>query len=177
MRSDRGQLPLNSRFGLDQRGSVLVIALLVMLAVTILGVMSIQTSAVELQIAGSERRMREAFYLAEAAAVEGVQRLLNAESSDMNERHLTWHHFQKDIEAQSIDFRDPLDWDVDQVAPDNGISASVGEDVFIAAVEWRVATGSSLISTESRLYVNRIYGLCTKNNADTLIEIGYKSRY
>lgn len=177
MRSDKGQIPLNSRFGSDPRGSILVIVLLVMLAVTILGVLSIHTSAVELQIAGTERRMREAFYLAEAAAVEGVQRLVNAESTDMNERYLAWHHSQKDIEAKSIDFRDPLDWDVDRIAPDNGIFATVGEDVFIAAVEWRVATGSSLISTESRLYVNRVYGLCSKNNADTLIEIGYKSRY
>jgi hypothetical protein len=70
-----------------------------------------------------------------------------------------------------------LDWDVDQKEPDNGIPANVGEDTYITAVEWQIAAGSSLISTESRLYVNRIYGLCTKNHTDTLIEIGYKSRY
>lgn len=167
--------PLSHHYG--QHGSVLVIALLVLLSVTILGVMGIHTSTVDLRIAGNEHRMRESFYLAEAAAVEGIQRLMKTEAVDLNEKHLVWHHSQNEVEAQSIDFRDPQDWDVDRVEPDNGTYSGVDENAFITAVERRVATGSSLIATQSRLYVNSVYGLCTKNHTDILIEIGYKSRY
>jgi hypothetical protein len=163
--------------GSDQRGSVLTITLLVILAITILGLMSIRTSIVELQIAGNEKQLKESFYLAEAAAVEGIHRLFQTPSIDLNEHGPGWHHSKHHIDTLSVDFRDPLDWDVDQKEPDNGIPANVGEDTYITAVEWQIAAGSSLISTESRLYVNRIYGLCTKNHTDTLIEIGYKSRY
>lgn len=172
---DKPTTTLNHPYG--QQGSVLVIALLVLLAMTILGVMGIHTSTVDLHIAGNEHRMRESFYLAEAAAVEGIQRLMKTAAVDLNEHHLVWHHCQKQVETQSIDFRNLQDWDVDQVEPDNGIVSGVDENAFITAVERRVATGSSLIATQSRLYVNSVYGLCTKNHTDILIEVGYKSRY
>ena len=173
MRGDKGKKSRES----DQRGSVLTIVLLVILAITILGLMSIRTSTIELRIAGNEKQMKESFYLAEAAALEGIQRLFQTLSIDLSEHSPDWHHTKKYIDTLSVDFRDPKDWDVDQKGPDNGIPALIGEDTYIAAVEWQVAAGSSLISTGSRLYVNRIYGLCTKNKTDTLIEIGYKSRY
>ena len=51
------------------------------------------------------------------------------------------------------------------------------DDTYMAAVEWGVATGGSLIQTDSRLYQNRIYGLCTRYGTANLIEIGYDLRY
>ena len=161
----------------NQRGSVLVITLLVLAAVTILGVVSINTSMVELQIAGNEKLMRESFYLAEAAALEGLQHLMSAEPTVLNEKHLPWHHSRIELGSQGIDFRNPQDWDIDMVDPDNGIPATLAPHTFMAAVEWRVSTGSSLIATDTRLYINRLHGLCTKDDVDTLIEIGYRFRY
>lgn len=161
----------------DQSGSVLIITLLILMAITILGIASINTASVDLQIAGNAKQLRETFYLAEAAAMEGIQRLKHAEPIDLNEQHLLWHHSRQRLEADKIDFRNPEHWDVDFIPPDNGIAASVGQESFIAAVEWRVATGGSLIATETRLFVNRVYGRSGKHNADTLLEVGFKSRY
>jgi hypothetical protein len=160
-----------------QSGSVLVVALLILMAITILGIASINTASVDLQIAGNAKQLRETFYLAEAAAMEGIQRLKHAAPIDLNEQHLFWHHSRQKLEADKIDFRNPEDWDVDCIPPDNGLASSVGKDSFIAAVEWRVATGGSLIATDTRLFVNRVYGRSTKHDADTLLEIGFRSRY
>ncbi len=161
-----------------QSGSALVVTLLVMVAVTILGIMSINTSTVELKISRNEREVRETFYLAEGAAMEGIQRLVDTLDIDLNEQFQFWHHAIEEIEgSQRAFFRDSRNWDVDGQGEDNGLQSPMDSETFIAAIEWDVATGGSLIQTESRLYQNRIYGLCTKYRIDNLIEIGFKMRY
>ena len=47
---------------------------MVMVSLTIIGVVSINTSVVEIHISSNERQLREAFYLAEGGAQEGIQR-------------------------------------------------------------------------------------------------------
>jgi PilX N-terminal len=160
-----------------QKGSALVITLLVLTAVTILGVASIDSSVIELKISANEREMRENFYLAEGAAMEGVQRLSALEKEDLNEQFVIWHHPKQGSQNGQIDFRDPAQWDGDGAGNDNCLPSALAPKTYLAAVEWKVATGGSLIATESRLYQNRVYGLSTRNGARNLIEIGYNLRY
>jgi PilX N-terminal len=167
----------NSATLLNQNGSILTIALLVMAALTILGIASINTAMVELHISRNEHQLRESFYLSEGAAVEGIQRLAVTPAMDLDEQHLPWHHSRDALAAEKIDFRNPEHWDVDHAGRDNGLQSALDPRAYLAAVEWTTATGASLISTQTRLYVNRVYGLCTKNQADTIVEIGYKMRY
>ena len=159
------------------RGSALVIVLLILMAVTILGIVGIDTSRIELDISTNGKQMRQSFYLAEAATAEGIQRLMETKPLDLNDQHPIWHHSREEIETEFLNFRDPAKWDKDGVLPDNAITASVDPDAFLAAVEWGVATGSSLVATDSRLYVNRVYGLCNRNNQPCIVEIGYYKRY
>lgn len=160
-----------------QSGAALVITLMVLIAVTIVGIAAINTSVVELKITRNEREIREAFYLAEGAAAEGVQRLTAVSAVDLNEQYLPWHHPRKALASHQVDFRDRSRWDVDGIGADNALPSPLAPDTFIAAVEWKVATGGSLVQTESRLYQNRVYGLCDKYDAATLVEIGYYLRY
>ncbi len=161
----------------NRHGSALLVVLLVMTAVTILGIMSLNTSTVEMRIARNERDARETFYLAEGVAMEGVQRLMDTQPINLEEKSHFWHHARKEIEADEMDFRDPKKWDVDGQEEDNGLQSLMDQGTFIAAVEWDLATGSSALVTESRLYMTRVYGLCTKNKAEHLIEIGFYMRY
>jgi len=161
----------------NQNGSILVVVLLVMTAISILGIMSINTSTVELCIARNEREMREVFYLSESAAMEGVQRLIDTPPIDLEEKIQSWHHGIKTATAENLNFRDPRKWDIDGQGEDNGMRSALDQNAYFSAVERRLATGSSAIVTDSRLYLNQVYGLSTKYHAASLVEIGYYLRY
>ena len=59
----------------DEKGVVLVIALLLMLVLTLIGVSSINTSSLETAISGNERVWADAFYVAEAGTQVAVNQL------------------------------------------------------------------------------------------------------
>ena len=168
---------VDGRNGRCQGGSVLVVVLLIMTALAILGVMSINTSTVELDIVRNERETRETFYLSECAVLEGAQRLIDTPRIDLEEKISFWHHNEESIKAAEEDFSDPQYWDADGRGEDNALQSRMDENTFIAAVEHRLASGSSAILTESRLYMNQVYGLSTKYDALSLVEIGYYLRY
>lgn len=158
-------------------GSTLVVVLLIMTAISILGVMSINTSAVELDIARNEREIREIFYLTESAAMEGVQRLADTAVIDLEDKIQCWHHSAETVSTEKIDFRIPQKWEVSGQDKDNAMQSALDPNVFFAAVEHRLATGSSAVVTQSRLYMNQVFGLSTKYNVNSLVEIGYYLRY
>jgi hypothetical protein len=161
----------------NKDGAALVIVLLVLTAISILGVMSINTSAVELDITRNEREIGEIFYLSESAAMEGMQRLVDSPLIDLEEKVQFWHHSDETARTGNISFRDPQKWDIDGQGEDNGMQSTLDPNVYFAAVEHRLATGSSAIVTESRLYMNRVYGLSNKYNAANIVEIGFYLRY
>lgn len=162
----------------SQSGSVLVITLLVMVAVMVLGVVSLQTTSVELNISRNERAIRETFYLAEGAAMEGIQRLKAVPAVDLEEGVFFWHHDRDSIGDDKTGFRDHAQWQMDTGGfPHNCMQSAIDPDTYFAAVNWGVAPGGSLVQTGSRLYHHRVYGLCTKHGANQRVEIGYCLRY
>lgn len=160
-----------------QSGTALIITLLVMVSLTIVGIMSLNTVIVEIQIGRNERELREAFYLAEGAVTEGLQRLATLSHQDLGEQFAEWHHPIGTLDSEKIDFRNPDIWDADGDGEDNALTCSLSPHAYTAAVEHAVATGGSLIQTDTRLYQNRVYGLCRQYGADHLIEIGVYLRY
>ena len=167
----------SDRFLNNGDGSAILVTLLILLAVTVLGVAAINRSVVTLKMTQNEREARETFYLSESAAAEGVQRLSLASGVDKDEKVRRWHHPKKSSDGGIPDFRDPDAWDVDGKGTDNGRPGALGRGTYLAAVEWKVATGSSLIQTAPRLYQNRIYGMCQRHGAVTIVEIGFNLRY
>lgn len=61
----------------NQSGIALVIALVMLLALTVLGISAITTSTIELQISGNERHSTEALHLADSGLERGLLDLLN----------------------------------------------------------------------------------------------------
>lgn len=163
--------------GDSQSGSALIITLLVMVSLTIFGIMSLNTSIVEIQISRNERQLRQAFYLAEGAVMEGLQRLVALSHQDLDEQFAVWHHPIGTLQAEEKDFRNIDIWDADGREKDNALVCSFSPYTYTAAVEYAVATGGSLIQTDTRLYQNRVYGLCRQYGADHLVEIGVYLRY
>ena len=158
-------------------GSAIVVVLLVMVALTVFGVLSINHSVVEMQVVQNGKEGRKDLYLSESAALEGIQGIADTDRIDMEEKIAFWHHTRAELLQKQVDFRDSSHWDVDGKGDDNARESLVDDTLYIAAVEWRLATGSSAIVTGPRLYMNRIYGLCVRNNRSSIVEIGYYKRY
>ncbi|MDD3949338.1 MAG: PilX N-terminal domain-containing pilus assembly protein, partial [Anaerolineaceae bacterium] len=70
---------LTNKKNSHQEGSIVIVALVLLVLVTLMGVSITQITSVEMRIAGNERDYKRVFYLAEAAAMEALQRLENAE--------------------------------------------------------------------------------------------------
>ena len=64
--------PLN-----NENGAALFVAVLVMLIATMVGYFALQNTNIEMKVAGNQRIYQRAFYRADAAAMEGAQRLYN----------------------------------------------------------------------------------------------------
>lgn len=159
------------------RGSTLVAVLLIMAAVSIFGTMSLNISSVELKISYNERQTREVFYLSEGASLEGLQRLVNAPRIDLEDKIYYWHHGENAASRDKTDFRDPRQWKIDGRDGNNAMQSALDTQSYFSAVEHRLAVGSSAVVTGPRLYMNQVYGLCSKHQAMNLVEIGYQLRY
>jgi hypothetical protein len=146
-------------------------------AVTVLGLAGIHAGVVELQITTNHTRVGYGLYLAEGAALEGVQRLANAATADLQERSFFWHHSRSSLEAAHLDLRQAAHWQEIEDLRIIALESSFGPDVHLTAVEWSLATGSSMVATEPRLYLNRVYGRSARLLADHLVEIGFQMRY
>lgn len=158
-------------------GTALVVCVLILTAVTVLGLVGIHAGVVELQIATNHTQMGHGLYLAEGAALEGVQRLANAATTDLQDRSFFWHHNRSALETAHLDLRQTAHWSHAGNLRKLALESSLGPDVQLAAVEWSLAAGSSMVATQSRLYLNRVYGRSTRFRADHLVEIGYQLRY
>jgi hypothetical protein len=160
-----------------RKGSTLVVVLWVMAAASIFGAVGLAISSVELEISSNERQMREVFYLSESAALEGMQRLVNAPRIDLEDKMFFWHHDENAASDDKTGFRDPRQWKIDGGDRDNARQCALDSHCYFSAVEHRLAAGSSAVVTGPRLYMNQVFGFCSKRKAMNLVEIGYQLRY
>ena len=61
----------------NERGVALVVAVLVMITATFLGIAAVMTSDIEVRISGNQRCLEKAFYAADAGSDRGLAWLLN----------------------------------------------------------------------------------------------------
>jgi len=61
----------------NERGIALVVAVLVMITATFLGIAAVMTSDIEVRISGNQRASEKAFYVADAGADRGLAWLFN----------------------------------------------------------------------------------------------------
>lgn len=113
----------------NEEGSVLVIALVMLVLLTILGITATSTSNVELQIAGNERNFKRTFFTANAG-IEHAKSYLNDDLVSSNEikiangDQLTWDFALEDALGNDYDNGVVLLSD-EAFAPINGYTYSV----------------------------------------------------
>jgi type IV pilus assembly protein PilX len=158
----------------NEDGSALVVALMILMVVTIIGISSSNTTTVELQIVRNDGIYKQNLYLAEAAAQEAIQMIWNTSRSDpilLEKKAPVW--------LNTIDMADMDNWDDDGVGGnDTALVSSTDPDASLAVIDVGIADGGSLdISSESNAHDFAVFGLGNRSNGRVFIEIGYRERF
>ena len=143
-----------------QDGSVLIVALIMLVLLTLLGIAATTTSELETLIAGNEKVHKMNLYSAEAAAMQGAQVL---ETTDMSESFPSWVN---------------LDYDEDSWTTSGEFQTSLDSNTkYTVVYEGVVDTGESLDVTEGRIHTFSIYGRCERNNGMSMVKLGFRKAY
>ncbi len=102
----------------SEEGSVLIVALVMLVMLTLLGVSATRTSTIEIRIADNERNYQRTFYVANAG-IEHVRSMLTSKLVENN--------------PVNVATGSPLEWDF-AVDGSEGISAATGTDYGSGAI-------------------------------------------
>jgi len=152
----------------NEDGTVLVVALIILVFLTLIGIAITATVEVEIQIAGNERLYKDNLYTAEAAAMECAQ--LMEETAALDPSVLTWI---KPLGATTIgDIRDDAYW------PANSQVSQIDPNTRYMALEDGVAEGTSLDMTKTTLRSYSLYGrrfnAGQPNLGRGIVRVGYR---
>jgi hypothetical protein len=152
-------------------GSVLIVALIILVLLTLLGMFASRTSEVEIQIAGNDLKYKRNLYSAEAVAMECVQTVKDADLLDPSS--LTWLHA-----LGSVTRDDVLD---DTFWAGNSQQSAADSNARYMAVEEGIADETSLDMTKSKVHTFAIYGRwhnnANQNEGRGIVNVGYKKAF
>jgi type IV pilus assembly protein PilX len=154
----------------NEDGSVLVIAIIMLVLLTALGISATTTSTIEIQIAGNQRTYKQNLYRAEAAAMECAQRIENGGSEIKDPSSFpTWLHNAEDDDLPD-DITD-AEWD------DTDSQTSLDGSRFIVVFRG-IPPGESIdVSKGKKVYSYNLYGLSNRHNSLVAIRGGYKRAF
>jgi Tfp pilus assembly protein PilX len=163
----------------NQQGSVMVIALMILVVVTIVGIASMNDSRTEQQLVRNEAIYKQDFYLAESAAIEGAQRLNN-----LNDRWVLQNQAQpwlnQNEDNTGVNLTDPGNWDTGGATPNAAVAGvDVAGDGTYTVVDERTADDGSLNPNSPQVHEFRVLGqyFPAGRNNPILIEIGYRKQF
>ena len=152
-------------------GSVLIVALIVLVLLTLLGIFAGRTSEIEIQIAANDMRYKRNLYSAEAVALEGGQTIKDADKLDPGA--LTWLHSIGGVSRDDI--LDDAFW-----AANSQQSADDPNGRYLAVVEG-IAEQTSLDMTKSQVHAYSLYGRWSDaskpNEGRSVVNLGYKKAF
>jgi len=172
----------------NENGSVLVIALIMLALLTTLGIMSTNTTTIDLQIAQNERLYSDYFNRAEAAAMHAMQIVADRQVDLTDHDNIAWLH-----NAVVEDFRDPANW-VYPTSPGatSGVHNSETLDLVTGPDDnTRFAVVDTIMQGQSEeegapnlIHVFHCFGLyrpdpgddSRANRGEILVEVGFRRR-
>ena len=159
----------------DESGAVLVISLVLLMAMTLLGLSSSRTASIEVLVAGNDKAFKEILYLAEAAVMENAQTIQNGTEEMNTSGSPSRPAWLVDTLPNPNDVKDDDNWVTAQLS---ALDPSGCTLEYISHFKG-VTTGESLDMTkESNLYTYSVYSRGIQENAaQAYIEIGYKRAF
>ena len=104
---------MNIKAARDQAGMVLIVSMIILIALTVLGLATMQSSRTELSMAGNQRELGITFNAAEAGLSAAEEYIDNSISKTMFNNPTQGLYDRLDIDP---DYRDPATWDASQEA-------------------------------------------------------------
>jgi len=158
-------------------GSILIVALILLVLLTLMGISATTLTDIELQIAGNEMVSRANFYNAEAAAMENIQLLANTGQAitDPTDPSMPWLNLDTELPVPN-DITNQANWtDANSRLSDNEDN---GDQRFLTVFEGVVA-GDSLDMTRSRIYNYRVVGKGQKSpdQGMSIVEMGFRAPF
>ena len=171
----------------NEQGTAIITVLLILMLLTFIGITSTRTTVTEKAVIRSDAVFEQSFYLAESAALEGIQKLANESTPDellaplitaaSNNNGLLIPADAQQPENDLANCDSDGDGDIDGndipdvcvLDPDNTTRRLV--------VQLPISSGSSLGLGSSRVYSYASYGLTEAQGGRSMIKVGYKKRF
>ncbi len=186
-------LKINSRSKIkNEDGFVLVIALVMLLVLTMIGVSGIKNSTIELKIAGNERGAAVNFYAAEGACFEGARKVLDEDDTEVllpaisevtldPTALIRESHDDESVETgdiKNLDTNNDGKIDYNDNFSISSFDGAMSNRLRNVATLNVIPSGSSLALGASRLYDYTVYGLSEDtSNGKAIIKVGTKKRF
>lgn len=163
----------------NEDGSILVVALIMLVLLTLIGISATETSRMDIQIAGNEMVYKQNFYQADAAVMQAMQTM---ENSDLEASAITLGWVATTPMAISDDqIRNADYWNTHFPNDTNtvpGTATLPGTNmVKMVAVFQGIETGGSLDMGRSRIYAYRVFGRSNTKNGQVTILAGYRKPF
>lgn len=158
-------------------GSVLVVALVMLVLLTLIGISANRTSTIDIQVAGNEKVYKMNLFTAEAGASEAIQTL--QDHTDLRDNPPQWVA-PTPGSITDDDARTDSNW----VAGPNFAGGTVPSELadsiidntnntrFVVCYEG-VGRRQSLAMGRQRVYSYTVYGRSTLSNGESIIRMGY----
>ena len=157
----------------NEQGSAIIVAMLVLLLMTIIGVAATQNSIMELTIVRNDLLYKDQLLNAEGAAMEAVQFIDNASDTNLQDVTLTAGLSTTDIILTALNLNDG-EW---------GMSALDDKQIAGAAITgYRIVdkTGPVML-IDPITHTYSIYGLHNRttgiSQGQVLVELGYRKKF
>lgn len=161
----------------NERGSTLIIALILLIFLSIIGLSANNTATIEIQIAQNERLYKSNFYGAEGAAMWGVKQLTGTPAENRGGK--AWHKYGKTFNSDS--YYDPATWtdaNSEAVAPftHGAGGVNVTERTRFAVVYNGLAKGESLDMDAKSVRSYTVFGFCDRVQGQgfVVVDVGVK---
>jgi Tfp pilus assembly protein PilX len=159
----------------NEEGSVIIMALIVLVALTMIGIVSTDNTVVELQIVRNETIYRQNFFKAESAGIEGAQVM---EDSNLAVA-IPW--IQTLATAANMEVVSNWNWTPGgnaQLSNNMNDAGDANNNASYAAVFIK-KVGSKKMTNPTSLYLYHVYGLfdSTSGLGQSMIRMGYNKRF
>jgi hypothetical protein len=160
----------------NENGSVIILALIFLVLLTIIGMSAVDTSTIEVQISGNDVRYKTNLYRAEGAVMECAQ-IIETETNP-SFLHPAGTNAPSWIYANNVyDLSDSDIMAARATAGELGVS-NVHPNASYGVVALGIGYGDSLdITAPSQMNEYAIYGLYSGNDGQSHIVVGYKKRF
>ncbi len=160
----------------NEDGSILVVALIMLVLLTLIGISATEISRIDIQIAGNEMVYKENFYQADAAVMQAMQAM---ENSDLDASPPSWLATTP-MAISDDQIRNADNWKATGFPNGTrpGTATLPGTNmVKMVAVLQGIETGDSLDMGRSTIHAYRVFGRSNTKNGQVTILAGYRKPF